>query len=394
MPYRPTQFNHTVGIDLKWIKDVADNTYYLFNILDLATGFNLGLCLPNKSPKTLSQAFKQFWISWAGAPVKIVADQGREGFGEFEECARHLGAAFKMTSLEAPWQNGMVERHGGVLGHIIEAVVLETSPVGHAQMSDICLHASMAKNRRPGRTGYSPRSLVFGCDERLIASGLNHYLEQPDDAAITASTTDSAYRRSMDFRRVAMKAVIELDHSEKWSQAIKMPSRPEVPNVFLPGNQVFFWRTAGKAKKGRISRSATACWEGPAVVIGHEWDDGVQKNSYWIRSAGRCRLVPGKTYVLPPWKKCSHRTNCWRNSGEALLSSVQNMNRLSSMTIGSRSTWTLTHVPRARVLTILPHLGNGTPLYLRDKVSPSLKQWANTSDPWESVLPRPLTVTR
>ena len=41
MPYRPTQFNHIVGIDLKWIKDVAGNTYYLFNILDLATGFNL-----------------------------------------------------------------------------------------------------------------------------------------------------------------------------------------------------------------------------------------------------------------------------------------------------------------------------------------------------------------
>ena len=35
-------------------------------------------------------------------------------------------------------------------------------------------------------------------------------------------------------------------------------------------------------------------WEGPAVVIGHEWDDGVQRNSYWIRSAGRCRLIPGQ----------------------------------------------------------------------------------------------------
>ena len=96
-----------------------------------------------------------------------------------------------MHALEAPWQRGMVERHGGVLGDIIEAVVLETSPIGFQQMSDVCLHASMAKNRRPGRTGFSPRSLVFGCDERLIASGLSHYLEQPDDAAIHASTTDS-----------------------------------------------------------------------------------------------------------------------------------------------------------------------------------------------------------
>ena len=144
----------------------------------------------------------------------------------------------------------MVERHGGVLGDIIEAIILETSPIGHTQMSDVCLHASMAKNRRPGRTGYSPRALVFGCDERLLASGLNHYLEQSDDAAIHASATDTAYRRSMDFRRSAMRAVVELDHSTKWSQAIQKPTKSEVPTVYLPGNQVFFYRTRVRVRRG------------------------------------------------------------------------------------------------------------------------------------------------
>ena len=105
MPYRPTQFNQVVGIDLKWIKDVAGNTYYLFNILDLATGFNLGLALRDKSAATLADAFKKQWLSWAGAPTKIVADQGREGFSEFTKVARYLGASFKMQGLEAPWQN-------------------------------------------------------------------------------------------------------------------------------------------------------------------------------------------------------------------------------------------------------------------------------------------------
>ena len=70
----------------------------------------------------------------------------------------------------------------------------------------------MAKNRRPGKTGYSPRTLVFGVDERLVASGLNHYLEEPDDAAISASGADPLYKRSMEIRKTAMKAVIELDH--------------------------------------------------------------------------------------------------------------------------------------------------------------------------------------
>ena len=32
----------------------------------------------------------------------------------------------------------------------------------------------------------------FGLDERLVASALDHYLEQPDDAAIAAASDDPA----------------------------------------------------------------------------------------------------------------------------------------------------------------------------------------------------------
>ena len=82
-------------------------------------------------------------------------------------------------------------------------------------MRDVALHTCMAKNRRPGRTGYSPRSLVFGVDERLVASGLNHYLEQPDDASIAAASNDPDFKRSMELRKAAMMSIVDLDHSEQ-----------------------------------------------------------------------------------------------------------------------------------------------------------------------------------
>ena len=63
----------------------------------------------------------------------------------FNELIRHLGTHFNLTALETPWQNGMVERHGGVLGDIT-AIVMETSPVGLDQMKDVCMHVAMAKN--------------------------------------------------------------------------------------------------------------------------------------------------------------------------------------------------------------------------------------------------------
>ena len=140
-------------------------------------------------------------------------------------------------------------------------------------MKDVSLHATMSKNRRPGKGGYSPRTMVFGVDERLIASGLNHYLEEPDDAAVSAAGSDPVYRRSMEIRKAAMKAITELDHSEKWAAALKYPSRSDVPNFFLPGAQVFFYSAGTKKnRKGRSSRSTPGNWHGPAVVIGTEWD--------------------------------------------------------------------------------------------------------------------------
>ena len=103
-------------------------------------------------------------------------------------------------------------------------------------------------------------------------------MEEPDDAAISACGADPLYKRSMEIRKTAMKAVIELDHSEKLAQAIKFPSRTEFPNISLRGTQVFFYSAGSKKnRKGRQSRSTLGNWHGPAVVIGTEWDQGGRK---------------------------------------------------------------------------------------------------------------------
>ena len=80
-------------------------------------------------------------------PEKLVADKGTEYYTDFQEMLSDLGIQYRLVPVESPWQLGMVERHGGVLGDIVHAVVNETGAVGFAQMRDVCLHASMAKNR-------------------------------------------------------------------------------------------------------------------------------------------------------------------------------------------------------------------------------------------------------
>lgn len=72
----------------------------------------------------------------------------------------------------------MVARHSQVLTDHIQAIIPDTRVAGKEQMHDVLLMTTLAKHGRPGRIGYSPRALIFGLVEKLLASGLGHYLEQ------------------------------------------------------------------------------------------------------------------------------------------------------------------------------------------------------------------------
>ena len=83
-----------------------------------------------------------------------------------------------------------------------------------------------------------------------MASNLNHFLEVPDDASVEARKTDPTINKARQLRKIAMEAVIQLDHSHKWAAACKYPSRLAETNLFLPGHQGMFWRKQSTRKTG------------------------------------------------------------------------------------------------------------------------------------------------
>lgn len=162
--------------------------------------------------------------------------------------------------------------------------------------------ASLAKNRRPGRTGYSPRALVYGHDEKHMASGLGRSLDKPFDAVITRQ--DPAHVRRMYDRTLAVNAVIDLDCSQRWKEASTYPTIPAEATYYLPGEQVFFWERGLQArlkpcqeKRHAVNHSRPArrtdIWYGLAIVIGHEYDGEARRDSYWIYVDGNGALVSG-----------------------------------------------------------------------------------------------------
>ena len=66
---------------------------------------------------------------------------------------------------------------------------------------------------------------------------------------LKAHKTDPTLNKARQLRKIAMKAVIELDHSDKWNAACAYPSIPAETNLFLPGHQVMFWRKQSTRKK-------------------------------------------------------------------------------------------------------------------------------------------------
>lgn len=221
MPDRPTSFGHVVGQGLQFAQDSQGAPHTLLNVLVVATLFNLILRCDSKEPSGVASTVKENGVAWAGIPENSVVDNSVVSVLRFFTVTSDTGILHRVIPVVAPWQHCMVESHGQVLPVVIQAMLYETKVSGKEQMTVVLRMTSLAKNRRPGTSGYSPRALRYGIDERIMVSGLDHYLEQPNGAALTRD--DTAHARSMEHRMLAMKAVIKIDHLERWQEAIRYP---------------------------------------------------------------------------------------------------------------------------------------------------------------------------
>lgn len=154
-------------------------------VLDLATMYNLIFVCDHTKPSYVRKLFKDNGITWAGIPEQMAVDNGSAFGAEFLTYTSDNDIYHHGSPVEAPWQHGMVERHGPVLAGLVHAITAETRVVGEQQMQDALRMTSLANHRRLGSTGYSPRALVYRHDEKCLASGLHHYLEKPDGAVMT-----------------------------------------------------------------------------------------------------------------------------------------------------------------------------------------------------------------
>ena len=220
---------------------------YILHLIDHATRLSTARRVPNK-PETIVKAILNSWISVYGPSDKYLTDNGGEFVNDdLISLAESFGINIKTTGAEAPWSNGLVERHNRVLGEMLDKII-----DGSGCSLDVAISwAVNAKNSLANVHGFSPYQLVLGRNP-VLPSVLH-------DKVPAFSREEDAEKYLLDHLKalhLARQAFIQAESSSKIRQALNSNVRSYSDAVYCHGDLVYY------------KRLDSAKWKGPASVLG------------------------------------------------------------------------------------------------------------------------------
>eukprot|EP00971_Amphidinium_carterae_P204204 4052256-Amphidinium_carterae.1 len=301
-PHGNYVFNQTLGLDVFYVHDSARQTFKCLNIVCLQTQFQVVAVLePGTGPPRAALILEQFgivWCSWAGYPVSVQADLGKEFLGMFRTVLNSFGVELKQTPLEAPWQQGLVEKLGGVWKEVFNQVCVDCQLQGLLDVRLASGMVSRARNEASRVGGYSPAEWVLGSHgPRLPGDLLNDEEEWKLEVHKAALDPQSAMARNLSIRESARIACMKLDNDSRIRRAILRNQRAVDPSLLVEGLPVYY-------HKQQVSGpEQTTNWHGLARIIGFE---GESKQRVWLRRAGTTVLVSAQQirHALPEEIEC------------------------------------------------------------------------------------------
>ncbi|CAE7228738.1 RE1, partial [Symbiodinium sp. CCMP2456] len=276
---RPVCFNSVVHMDLKYVKDSKKETFVALSVVDGATCFHVARLLRNRNSDHVGRKFLNCWISVFGIPTMVVHDQGGEFEAGFVAVLESHGIASKVTGARAPWQAGLAERHGGLLGVAWTAIIEDMQVVGRKAMKTSLSCSLQAKNATVSRKGHSAYHLVFG-RQAFFPELLDEETWHSASMGFALSVEGEVSRQA-EMRAAARVALMRGDIHERLKKALRR-APGATDRSFAPGELIYFYSPQDRT---RYSKTGGA-WRGPAVVL---LPDGT--NRYFISWRGRCLLV-------------------------------------------------------------------------------------------------------
>ena len=268
----PCDMGDQIHVDLLEVFDTSEKKYVVAHATDAATRFQMAEILPDKSTKSVVRFLSTRWIATFGPPRVMVVDQGREFVSwEMEEYAGSQSILLHHIAVQAPWQNGIAERSGGVLKALLAAIVTSQSVLGLEDMQVALAEATSAYNGDINELGASPFQAAIGRQPRMVGDVLGGIQTRLAEHGLIDSKPSLA--RQLAMREVAKIGMTRLHFSRSLRKAELARSRnPTIEQLPEPGTICYFYRplkynnkTAPSKKKLTLKR-----WHGPALLLAIE----------------------------------------------------------------------------------------------------------------------------
>ena len=269
-------FNEAVAADILWVDTVESTNLPCLNVVDLASTYQVVIPLSSTKSEDVAKAFVTGWVRWAGAPKHLLIDLDSAFKDQFLTMLDERSIIVRSAAGQAHCQNAVAERHGATW-KLVWAKLVEQNTVVESELEEAAAAVSDAKNSLRNRSGFSPRQWVFGVGQR---SSADLFDGDHEVASLHAASAETKFARSQVIRTAAKAAFFQCQSKEALARAVAY--KPRVENKdFVAGDMVYLYRETRQGK----SKKPTACWTGPAVVIGREG------SNYWLARGGRCLLA-------------------------------------------------------------------------------------------------------
>ena len=143
-------------------------------------------------------------------PQFIAIDEGREFRAGFAKLSASAGAVVFRSAARAPWQQGRVERHGGLIKEMIEKCREEMPPTTMSELAHLMNSCEAAKNRFSNRSGYSPTQRQIGQWPRMPSSLMS---DEEIDPSLQSQACADDFQKLMEMRRIAQSAFMKMELS-------------------------------------------------------------------------------------------------------------------------------------------------------------------------------------
>ena len=205
------EFNELICLDLKFIKEEGGRSTIVLHVIDHMTKFSAAKILKTKCGPEVVRGLMLAWIAIFGPPKTLLSDNGLEFCNkDMNELCEMLGIKHKTTASYAPFSNGLVERHNGLIDRMLKKIKADLKVDTELALC----WAVNAKNSLANISGYSPYQLTFGKNPNI--GDLSK-----EDPVLLDKTTSQVVGEILNSIQKSREAFMEVANSNKLKRALK-----------------------------------------------------------------------------------------------------------------------------------------------------------------------------